>query len=58
MFLMLDDLNMDTVLGKDHQSSNLVLVEQSSKNYFVMKLKNNTANEVLEKFKEIVKKII
>ncbi|WP_338993013.1 IS30 family transposase [Spiroplasma endosymbiont of Seladonia tumulorum] len=46
---------MDTVVGKDHQSSNLVLVEQSSKNYFVMKLKNNTANEVLEKFKDIVK---
>ncbi len=47
---------MYTVVEKDHQSSNLVLVEQSSKNYFVMKLKNNTANEVLEKFKEIVKK--
>jgi len=46
---------MDTVVGKDHQSSNLVLVEQSSKNYFVMKLKNNTANEVLEKFKYIAK---
>ncbi len=46
---------MDTVVGKDHQSSNLVLVEQSSKNYFVMKLKNNTTNEVLEKFKDIVK---
>ncbi len=46
---------MDTVVGKDHQSSNLVLVEQSSKNYFVMKLKNNTANEVLEKFKDIAK---
>ena len=46
---------MDTVVGKDHQSSNLVLVEQSSKNYFVIKLKNNTANEVLEKFKDIVK---
>ncbi len=45
---------MDTVVGKDHQSSNLVLVEQSSKNYFVIKLKNNTANEVVEKFKDIV----
>ncbi len=30
---------MDTVVGKNHQSSCLVLVEQSSKNYFVMKLK-------------------
>ncbi|WP_426605608.1 IS30 family transposase [Spiroplasma endosymbiont of Glossina fuscipes fuscipes] len=45
---------MDTVVGKDHQSSNLVLVEQNSKNYFVMKLKNHTANEVVEKFKDIV----
>ncbi len=45
----------DTVFGKGHQSSNLVLVEQSIKNYFVIKLKNNTANEVLEKFKYIAK---
>ncbi|WP_253301716.1 IS30 family transposase [Spiroplasma endosymbiont of Phyllotreta cruciferae] len=45
---------MDTVVGKDHQSSNLVLVEQNSKSYFVMKLKNHTANEVVEKFKDIV----
>ncbi len=45
---------MDTVVGKHHQSSCLVLVEQSSNNYFAMKLKNNTANEVLEKFKDIV----
>ncbi|WP_338964184.1 IS30 family transposase [Spiroplasma endosymbiont of Sarcophaga carnaria] len=45
---------MDTVVGKEHQSSNLVLVEQNSKSYFVMKLKNHTANEVVEKFKDIV----
>ncbi|WP_425378555.1 IS30 family transposase [Spiroplasma endosymbiont of Polydrusus pterygomalis] len=45
---------MDTVVGKDHQSSCLVLVEQSSKNYFVMKLKNHTANEVLTKFKDMI----
>ncbi len=46
---------MGTVVGKDHKSSNLFLVEQSSKNYFVMKLKNNTANEFLEKIKDIAK---
>ncbi|WP_338965299.1 IS30 family transposase [Spiroplasma endosymbiont of Sarcophaga carnaria] len=45
---------MDTIVGKEHQSSNLVLVEQNSKSYFVMKLKNHTANEVVEKFKDIV----
>ncbi len=45
---------MDTVVGKEHQYSNLVLVEQNSKSYFVMKLKNHTANEVVEKFKDIV----
>ncbi len=38
---------MDTVVGKEHQSSNFVLVEQNSKSYFVMKLKNHTANEVV-----------
>ncbi len=37
---------MDTVVGKDHQSSCLVLVEQNSKNYFAMKLEEHTANEV------------
>ncbi|WP_425380057.1 IS30 family transposase [Spiroplasma endosymbiont of Stenodema calcarata] len=46
---------MDTVVGKDHQSSNLVLVEQNSKNYFVMKLEEHTANEVLEKLEELVR---
>ncbi|AXF95985.1 transposase of is30 family protein [Spiroplasma phoeniceum P40] len=45
---------MDTVVGKDHQSAVLVLVEQSSKNYFVMKLKNHTAREVEKNFKDIV----
>ncbi|AXF96965.1 transposase of is30 family protein [Spiroplasma phoeniceum P40] len=45
---------MDTVVGKDHKSAILVLVEQSSKNYFVIKLKNHTDNEVLIKFKNIV----
>ncbi|ALA98208.1 Spiroplasmavirus-related protein [Spiroplasma kunkelii CR2-3x] len=40
--------------GKDHQSSCLVLAEQSSKKYFVIKLENHTANEVFEKFKDIV----
>ncbi|UZQ31233.1 MAG: hypothetical protein OHM56_07275 [Spiroplasma phoeniceum] len=28
----------DTVVGKDHQSSCLVLIEKSSKKYFAMKL--------------------
>ncbi|ALA98157.1 Spiroplasmavirus-related protein [Spiroplasma kunkelii CR2-3x] len=46
---------MDTVVGKNHQSSLLVLVEQSSKKYFAIKLENHTANEVFEKFKELVK---
>ena len=46
---------MDTVVGKDHQSSCLVLVEQNSKNYFAMKLEENTANEVLEKLEELVR---
>ncbi|AXF96843.1 transposase of is30 family protein [Spiroplasma phoeniceum P40] len=45
---------MDTVVGKNHQSSCLVLVEQSSKKYFAIKLENHTANEVFENFKEIV----
>ncbi len=45
---------MDTLVGKKNQSSCLVLVEKLSKNYFVMKLKNHTANEVVEKFKDIV----
>ncbi|AXF97130.1 transposase of is30 family protein [Spiroplasma phoeniceum P40] len=42
---------MDTVVGKNHQSSCLVLVEQSSKKYFAIKLENHTANEVFKKFK-------
>ncbi|MFW4371265.1 MAG: IS30 family transposase [Spiroplasma sp. hy2] len=46
---------MDTVVGKDHQSSCLVLVEKSSKNYFAMKLEEHTANEVLEKIEELVR---
>lgn len=46
---------MDTVVGKDHQSSCLVLVEQSSKKYFAMKLEEHTANEVLEKLEHIVR---
>ncbi|WP_374941060.1 IS30 family transposase [Spiroplasma citri] len=45
---------MDTVVGKEHLSSCLVLVEQSSKKYFAIKLENHTANEVFEKFKDIV----
>ncbi len=45
---------MDTVVGKDHQSSFLVLVEQPSNNYFALKLKNNSASEILTKFKDIV----
>ncbi|PQP78545.1 IS30 family transposase [Spiroplasma sp. ChiS] len=48
-------LEMDTVVGKNHQSSCLVLVEQSSKKYFAMKLENHTANEVLEKLEELVR---
>ncbi len=48
------DSKLDNVVVKHHQSSCLVLVEQSSNNYFAMKLKNNTANDVLEKFKDIV----
>ncbi|PQP79153.1 IS30 family transposase [Spiroplasma sp. ChiS] len=47
-------LEMDTVVGKEHLSSCLVLAEQSSKKYFVIKLENHTANEVFEKFKDIV----
>lgn len=46
---------MDTVVGKEHQSSCLVLVEQSSKKYFAMKLEEHTANEVLEKLEELVR---
>ncbi|ALA98276.1 Spiroplasmavirus-related protein [Spiroplasma kunkelii CR2-3x] len=34
---------MYTVVGKNHQSSCLVLVEQSSKKYFSIKLENHTA---------------
>ncbi len=45
---------MDTVVEKNHQSSCLVLVGQSSNNYFAVKLKNHTANEVLAKFKDII----
>ncbi|ALA97627.1 Spiroplasmavirus-related protein [Spiroplasma kunkelii CR2-3x] len=45
---------MDTVVGKNHQSSCLVLVEQSSRKYFAIKLENHTAMEVLSKFKEMV----
>ncbi|PQP79267.1 IS30 family transposase, partial [Spiroplasma sp. ChiS] len=48
-------LEMDTVVGKDHLSSCLVLVEQSSKKYFAMKLEEHTANEVLEKLEELVR---
>ncbi|RUO85780.1 IS30 family transposase [Spiroplasma endosymbiont of Megaselia nigra] len=46
---------MDTVVGKEHQSSCLVLVERSSKKYFAMKLEEHTANEVLEKLEHIVR---
>jgi transposase, IS30 family len=46
---------MDTIVGKDHQSSCLVLVEQNSKNYFAMKLEEHTANEVLKKLEELVR---
>ncbi|ALA97447.1 Spiroplasmavirus-related protein [Spiroplasma kunkelii CR2-3x] len=46
---------MDTVVGKNHQSSCLVLIEQSSRKYFAIKLENHTSNEVFEKFKELVK---
>ncbi|ALA97747.1 Spiroplasmavirus-related protein [Spiroplasma kunkelii CR2-3x] len=46
---------MNTVVGKNHQSSLLILVEQSSRKYFAIKLENHTANEVFEKFKELVK---
>ncbi|WP_253301027.1 IS30 family transposase [Spiroplasma endosymbiont of Phyllotreta cruciferae] len=46
---------MDTVVGKDHQSSCLVLAEKSSKKYFAMKLEEHTANEVLEKLEHIVR---
>ncbi|WP_338965662.1 MULTISPECIES: IS30 family transposase [unclassified Spiroplasma] len=46
---------MDTVVGKEHQSSCLVLTEKSSKKYFAMKLEEHTANEVLEKLKHIVR---
>ena len=45
---------MDTVVGKHHQSSCLVLVEQSSNNYFAVKLKNHSASEIVTKFKDIV----
>ncbi|UZQ31266.1 MAG: IS30 family transposase [Spiroplasma phoeniceum] len=46
---------MDTVVGKDHQSAVLVLVEQNSKNYFSMKLEKNNSSEVLEKLEHIVR---
>ncbi len=42
---------MDTVVGKHYQSSCLVLVEQSSNNYFAVKLKNHSASEIVTKFK-------
>ncbi len=45
---------MNTVVGKTINLSCLVLVKKSSKKYFVMKFKNHTANEVVEKFKDIV----
>ncbi|AXF96702.1 transposase of is30 family protein [Spiroplasma phoeniceum P40] len=45
---------MDTVVGKDHQSAVLVLLEQSSKKYFAIKLENHTAMEVEKKIKDIV----
>ncbi|APE75587.1 plectrovirus-related protein [Spiroplasma citri] len=45
---------MDTVVGKGHKSAILVLVEQSSKKYFAIKLENHTAREVEKKFKDIV----
>ncbi len=50
-----DWFEMDTVVYKGHQSSCLVLVEQSSKKYFAMKLEENTTNEVLEKLEHIVR---
>ncbi len=46
---------MDTVVGKYHQSSCLVLAEKSSKKYFAMKLEEHTANEVLKKLEELVR---
>ncbi len=46
---------MNTVVGKDHQSSCLVLAEKSSKKYFAMKLEEHTANEVLKKLEELVR---
>ncbi len=45
---------IDTVVCKDHQSSCLLSVEQSSRKYFAMKLEEHTANEVLKKFEELV----
>ncbi len=53
--LMLAWFEMDTVVGKDHQSNCLVLVEKSSKKYFAMKLEEHTANEVLKKIEELVR---
>nr|CAK98781.1 transposase of is30 family protein [Spiroplasma citri]CAK99655.1 transposase of is30 family protein [Spiroplasma citri] len=47
-------LEMDTVVGKDHKSAILVLVEQLSKKYFAIKLENYTAREVEKKFKDII----
>ncbi|QJU62336.1 IS30 family transposase [Spiroplasma citri] len=47
-------LEMDTVVGKDHKSAILVLVEQLSKKYFAIKLENHTAREVEKKFKDII----
>ncbi len=35
---------INTVFGKDHQSSVLVLVEQNNKNYFAMKLEKNNSS--------------
>ncbi len=44
---------IDTVMVKNYKYICLALVEQSSNNYFAIKLKNNTANKVLAKFKDI-----
>ncbi len=46
---------MDTVVGKNNQSSVLILVEQNSKNYFAMKLEKKNSSEVLEKLEHIVR---
>ncbi|WP_374696426.1 IS30 family transposase [Spiroplasma endosymbiont of Polydrusus formosus] len=43
-----------TVVGKNHQYSCLILFEQSSNNYFAVKLKNHSYSEIVTKFKDIV----